>query len=197
MGSVDQKSYEQSEAKIKAVLLVASFLKFDTVLDPESLQKKTGIIKIMTLLTLFTFKAQIIKLVDELQKLEKTAVSQEVIKGMFQISKFCSNTNNQNTLAPISNYLVIQSSAFRLLKSWLHTSLTKSSSHLLQRMLIHSRLIAKACKKSSLSCSAEYRNLFAITISSFSWIYSSRVPLLFGVNTSLIRLFKTSMKKQS
>jgi hypothetical protein len=53
------------------------------VLDPESLQKKASIIKIMTLLTLFTFKTQIIRLVDELEKLEKPSVSEDVIKGMF------------------------------------------------------------------------------------------------------------------
>jgi hypothetical protein len=33
-GSIDRRSFEENESKINATLLAASFLKFDTVLDP-------------------------------------------------------------------------------------------------------------------------------------------------------------------
>lgn len=63
------------------------------------------IIKPARLLTLLTFKNQILRLVDELEKLDKALISEEVIKGMFLMAKFCSNTNNKTVLHSLSKHL--------------------------------------------------------------------------------------------
>ena len=106
------RSMEESEMKINGVLLAASLLRFDTVLDPASTQRKAGGMKAVSLLTLVVFKGQVVRLVDELEKLEKSAVSAEVVRGMFEIAKFCSALTPP-ALLPLSTPLTIQSNAYR------------------------------------------------------------------------------------